>query len=339
MIIESFEPFVGQHCETTATGSLIKHAGLDLSEPMLFGIGQGLGFVYWDMKAMDFPFLGGRIKQNLITDNLAVNLGLELHRDETSSIKRAWDTVRSSIDAGQPVGLQLDSYYLDYFTTKVHFGGHFVAMYGYDASHAYIVDTDQQGTRAKAELDNLQLARNARGPMTSRNLSYTIALDDLRTDLASVALRAIAANAADFLNPPIQNLGFKGIARAAREVNRWLTRTDTPEQDLTLAAVLMERAGTGGALFRNFYRDFLGECMALFDSAELESAHRIYAEVAPLWTQVSTHIHDAGTTRDQHHLDLASALLASIAEKERTAMQALAAVDSNPRLVPVEASR
>jgi hypothetical protein len=41
MTIKDFKPFKGQHCETTATGSLLNQIGLELSEPMLFGIGEG----------------------------------------------------------------------------------------------------------------------------------------------------------------------------------------------------------------------------------------------------------------------------------------------------------
>ena len=128
VIVEGFEPFVG------------KHAGLDLSEPMLFGLAQGLGFIYSDTKGMGFSFMGDRIKQNLLTDNIVKNLGPRLDRKETSSVKKAWENVRASIDAGVPVGLQLDSYYLDYFTNKFHFGAHYVARYGYDDSHAYLVE-------------------------------------------------------------------------------------------------------------------------------------------------------------------------------------------------------
>lgn len=62
MIIENFEPFNGQHCETTATGSLLKQIGIELSEPMLFGIGEGMGYIFRNMKMMDFPFIGGRVK-------------------------------------------------------------------------------------------------------------------------------------------------------------------------------------------------------------------------------------------------------------------------------------
>jgi hypothetical protein len=326
MIIQGFEPFVGQHCETTATGSLLKHAGLDLSEPMLFGLGQGLGFIYWDMKSMDFPFIGGRIQPKLLTDNIVGNLGLRIERKETSSTKKAWGNVRTNIDAGVPVGLQLDCYYLDYFTNKIHFGGHYVAMYGYDDSYAYLVDTTQQGSSVKAALKNVELARNAKGPMTAKNLSYTIVKTNGALDLGEAVVRAIKANAEDFLNPPVKNIGYKGIAKAAREVRKWPDRTQKPEEDLTLAAILMERGGTGGALFRNMYRDFLGECVALVDSEDLRNGHRMYSEIAPLWTEVSALIRKTGETGEQGHLDRASDLLADLSEREQAAMQRLAKV-------------
>jgi len=78
MIIKNFKPFEGQHCETTATGSLLLHLGMHLSEPMLFGLGEGLNFIIWNMKTMDFPFIGGRIKTDLLTQNISRHLGFKL---------------------------------------------------------------------------------------------------------------------------------------------------------------------------------------------------------------------------------------------------------------------
>ena len=89
MIIKNFKLFEGQHCETTATGSLILHLGVKLSEPMLFGLGEGLNFIIWNMKTMDFPFIGGRIKTDLLTRNITRNLNLKLIVRETSSIKKS----------------------------------------------------------------------------------------------------------------------------------------------------------------------------------------------------------------------------------------------------------
>ncbi|MFI6824539.1 BtrH N-terminal domain-containing protein [Micromonospora sp. NPDC050187] len=329
MIIENVAFPAGRHCETTTLGALLRHEGVDLSEPMLFGLGEGLGFVYWDAKSMDFPFLGGRTKPTTITRTVADRLGLTLHVQETASPRRAWQHVAAALTAGRPVGLQLDSYHLDYFTTKVHFGGHFVAMYGYDDTHAHLIDTAQQGGAVTTTLTSLEQARNERGPMTARNLSYTIASPTGRPDLGDAVRTAIRNNAHAFLNPPIANLGHRGIDKAARQVARWLDRSDDPSRDLPLAAALMERGGTGGALFRNMYRDFLAECATIVVDDDVRLGHQRYAEIAPLWTEVSHHITAAGETGEQHHLTRASAILTELAARERHAMQVLAGIHTD----------
>ncbi|MEU0156271.1 BtrH N-terminal domain-containing protein [Micromonospora fulviviridis] len=326
MIIENVAFPAGRHCETTTLGALLHHRGVDLSEPMLFGLGEGLGFVYWDAKSMDFPFLGGRTKPGMITRTVADRLGLTLHIQETASPRRAWQNVAAALDAGRPVGLQLDSYHLDYFTTRVRFGGHFVAMYGYDDTQAYLIDTAQQGGTVTTTLTSLERARNERGPMTARNLSYTIASPTARLDLGDAIRASIRSNAHAFLKPPIANLGHRGIGKAARQVARWLDRSSDPTRDLPLAAALMERGGTGGALFRNMYRDFLAECATIVDDDNLRLGHQLYAEIAPLWTDVSHHIAAAGETSDPDHLTRASAILTKLADRERHAMQILTGI-------------
>jgi hypothetical protein len=326
MIINSFVPFSGEHCETTATGTLLRHLGVELSEPMMFGLGEGLGFIYWDMKSMDFPFIGGRIKQGLLTNNLINNLGLELEIKETSSIKTAWKNVKDSIDAGIPVGLKLDSYYLDYFTNKVHFAGHFVAMYGYDDTYAYLSDTRQQGAEIRATLENLALARNSKGNMASKNLSYRIFTKDEKNnslDIRPLILKSIKRNSEDFLNPAIKNVGYKGIEKTAVEIRNWFKRSRNIKDDLLLTSVLMEKAGTGGALFRNIYRDFLGECIELLKDRNIKAAYDMYCDIAPLWTEVSKLIKDAGETQDNQYLMKASDILNKLSKMEKTAMEKL----------------
>ncbi|MBN6051630.1 BtrH N-terminal domain-containing protein [Nonomuraea sp. RK-328] len=317
-----------QHCETTALGVLLRHQGLDLSEPMLFGLGSGLSFVYWDSKNMDFPFLGGRVKPFELTRNLATRLGLELLAQETSSPSRAWENVAAPIDAGHPVGLQLDCYYLEYFGSKVHFGGHVVAMYGYDDHNAYLVDTDQQGGAVSTSLSSLAQARAARGPMTAKHRSFTLTAPGNRPSPHSQIVPAITACADAFLNPPIANLGHRGIEKTGKLVRTWLQRTDDPRRDLPQVALLMEKAGTGGALFRNLYRDFLAECVELLDSGHLRTGHGLYAEAAALWTEVAALIAKAGESGDAQCLVQAGTVLRDLARIEREAMQALSRLGS-----------
>ncbi|TXS44460.1 BtrH N-terminal domain-containing protein [Streptomyces sp. t39] len=311
------------HCETTALGVLLRQEGLDLSEPMLFGLGSGLSFVYWDAKNMDFPFLGGRVKPFELTRNLAAALGLELDVRETSSPRRAWENVAGPLDAGRPVGLQLDSHHLEYFTSKVRFGGHVVAMYGYDDRTAYLVDTAQQGGAVTTGLESLAEARAARGPMTARHRSFTLSVPRDAPSPRSRIVPAVTACADAFLHPPIANLGHRGIEKAGRLVRTWHRRTDDPRRDLRRAALLMEKGGTGGALFRNLYRDFLAESAEVLDSRRLRTGLALYTEAAGLWTRTASLIDEAGETGDERCLVRAGTVLGDLARLEREAMEEL----------------
>ncbi|MFF3228590.1 BtrH N-terminal domain-containing protein [Nocardia suismassiliense] len=320
-----------RHCETTALGVLLRQHGLELSEPMMFGLGSGLSFIYWDSKSMGFPFLGGRVKPFELTRNLVTRLGLELLVQETASPRKAWENVVDLLGAGHPVGLQLDSYYLDYFTSKVHFGGHVVAMYGYDDHAAFLVDTDQQGGTVSTTLTSLAQARAARGPMTAKHRSFTLTAAQHPPSSESQIVPAITACADAFLNPPIANLGHRGVEKAGKLVPTWFERTDDPQRDLPQAALLMEQAGTGGALFRNFYRDFLAECSQTLDSPHLRTGHRLYAEAATGWTQVAALIAQAGASGDAQCLALAGSILSDLSRIEREAMQALSCLGSEQK--------
>lgn len=313
----------GQHCETTALGVLLRHQGIELSEPMLFGLGSGLSFLYWDSKGMGFPFLAGRVKPFDLTRNLAASLDLELQAEETTSPRKAWRNVTAAIDADRPVGLQLDSYHLDYFTSKVHFGGHIVALYGYDDRDAHLVDTVQQGGAVSTSLTGLAEARAARGPMTAKHRSFTLTAPRNPPPPRERIVPAITACADAFLDPPIANLGHRGIEKAGKLVRTWLRRTDDPRRDLPQAALLMEQAGTGGALFRNLYRDFLAECTDHLDSDHLRTGLARYTEAATLWTEVATLVARAGTSGSEQDLLQAGTVLHDLSRVEREAMQAL----------------
>lgn len=323
MIIDRFVSFTGEHCETTAMGNLLSHVGIRLSEPMLFGIGEGLGFIYWDRKGMDFPFIGGRVKSDELTASIAFHLNLKLTVQETGSITKAWFNIKENIDRGIPVGLKLDCYHLDYFKSKVHFAAHYATMYGYDDEYAYMADTSQQGGITKTRLATLALARNEKGPMSSRNLSYTIEKTSALPQLSSLIRTSILRNAYRYLNPPIRNIGIKGIEKMSAEVLKWPSHGPNLAHNLCLTAQLMERGGTGGALFRNLYRDFLKESLGVLGDSKIERAYLKFIEIAPLWSEVSASIDNAGRTGNWDWLRQAFELLMHIACKEREAMELL----------------
>ncbi len=329
-VVDGVSSTGGQHCETTALGVLLTHAGVELSEPMLFGVGGGLSFIYWDSSRQPFPFLGGRVKPFALTTSLAERLGLDLRVQETSSARRAWDQVRASVDDGIPVGLQLDSHYLDHFGSRVHFAGHVVALYGYDGERAYLVDTAQQGGRVTTSLTSLAAARAAKGPMSASHRSFTVSAPTSPIGgarLRRAAVSAIVACADEFLTPPIANAGHRGIRTAATRVRSLLDRVEDPAHDLPLMGTLMERAGTGGSLFRQLYRDFLLESGALLgdspESVTVLRGARLFADSGQRWTRVAALFDRAGRSGDPVHLAEAGALLLEIADIETEAMTTL----------------
>ncbi len=196
----------------------------------------------------------------------------------------------------------------------------FKPFYGYDNEFAYLVDTDQQGGKVKTTLKSLALARSEKGPMSSKNLTYTVTKGGRVTDLKKAIKQAIKNNATEFLNPPIKNIGYQGILKTSLEVKKWFKRSKDIKGDFQTTAMLMERAGTGGSLFRNLYRDFLEESADLISSHEITAAYRIFSETARQWKEISDLFYHAGETKDFEYINQASKLLVKLSEDERAAM-------------------
>jgi hypothetical protein len=326
MKVENIIPFDGQHCETTATGTLLLQLGIELSEPMLFGLGEGLGFIFWNMKSMEFPFIGGRIKSDLITQNLAKNLKLELTIKETSSIQKAWHSVKQLLESGKVVGLKLDCYHLEYFSKPFHFAAHYAAIYGYDNENAYLVDTKQQGGQVTTSLTSLAKARSEKGPMASRNLYYILSRDNKNLDLKTAIKNAIRNNAIDYLNPPITNIGYKGILKTSKEIQKWFDSSKNIETEFETCAMIMEKAGTGGALFRNLYRDFLKESCEYLQIDLLKQVHIEFVDIANLWMEISDLFIKVSKTKEKKYIEKASEILIQLSTKEKSAMNKLAII-------------
>jgi hypothetical protein len=324
MLLKDFKGFQGLHCETTVAGSLLYSLGMEISEPLLFGLGEGISYIIQNPKERGFPFIGGRIPTDLITKNLCANLALDLTLQETSCQNHAWHAVKSLLDKGTPVGLKLDCYHLEYFENKYHFAGHYVAMYGYDDTYGYLVDTVQQGRYVKSSLESIARARNERGPMSSRNMSYTIGKSGNVTPIKDAVHIALRNNAEAYLDPHTDNVGYNGIGKTALEIETWFARSNDVSRDFKTAAVMMERAGTGGALFRNLYRDFLLQAYELVKDERIKQGHRRFVDIADLWTRVSSLFNQIGERPEDRLLKSLSTVLHDLSDREAEAMELLA---------------
>jgi len=290
----------GVHCTSTSLRDVFEFYGYKLTEEMVFGLDCGVGFVYWPMKGAVPPvFIGGRGSKGI--EDVCRILGIKWEKKTTASAKKAWQAVKSLIDNNVPVMLQVDMFYLDYFRGKTgHFGGHTIVLAGYDEEkrEAYVTDIHNDKIEAKrrkdglfaTSLESLAEARNSTyKPFPPKNAWFNLALPKETAPLENAIKTALKTNAERFLNPPVRNLGIRGIRRFADQIVSWpdvirgkicdpiQTKTEIPMLKLTLhlAYVFIEEAGTGGGLFRRIYSRFLREASHIVHGGDSERGKRI----------------------------------------------------------------
>jgi len=121
-------------------------------------------------------------------------------------------------------------------------------------------------------------------------------------------------------------LDYKGILKTSTEIKAWLLeKSPNRKEDFQTIAMLMQRAGTGGSLFRNLYRDFLAESAELLDSLELRSASEEFAGIATMWRDVAQLFDQAAATGRVAFVDQAAAILVELSAREKEAMEQLLA--------------
>ena len=104
---------------------------------------------------------------------------------------------------------------------------------------------------------------------------------------------------------------------------KWFKRSKDVERDFKATAMLIEKAGTGGALFMNLYRDFLKESYQLLKVEEIKKAYDLFDNIADLWRTVSKLFMKAGDKKDIVYINKFSEVLVEISHKEREAMRIL----------------
>lgn len=85
----------------------------------------------------------------------------------------------------------------------------------------------------------------------------------------------------------------------------------------------MEKGGTGGAIFRNLYRDFLKESYDLLKIQKLYDGYRMFGEIAFLWTQISDLFEKTAETKNIDYINQASETLIDLSQREKRVMELL----------------
>jgi hypothetical protein len=287
--------------------------GRDVSEELLLGLGAGVGFIYWHQKGQP-PFLGGRANVGRPGEEgmercAGRRTGVAVTPHTTSSARKAEADLIAGLASAVPAMLQVDMGVLPYFKFPAgyHFGGHVVAVVGYDPPARTVLVCDRDTTLHPVSLEALAAARGSPfHPFPPHNGSWTFDFTSQRPPRGDEVLDAIGEAATAMLQPPIANLGVRGIRKAATLIPRWPTELDagTLQEACRNGHIMIDATGgTGGGLFRYMYARFLDEAAEITGNRVLRTLGDRLCTAGDRWQEVA-----ALFERACHEMDPAGSL-------------------------------
>jgi len=269
------------HCESGVTAALLRHAGLELSEPLAFGLGSGLFFCFPPfVRVMGMPLVSFRSYPGTVFQLACRRLGVQTEQRKYASEARGIEELDQLLARGVAVGVQTNMFWLSYFPREFRsqFNGHnLIAL----ARRGDVYELSDPMLKEPVELDAdlLRRSRFSKGLLAPRGALYFPLRIPAKVDLGAAVVAAVRDNARKMLAPfPI--IGVRGIRRLARHVRAWARREDEKRQRLLLGHVvrMQEEVGTGGAGFRFMYAAFLQAAGELLGHAPyLEASERMTA--------------------------------------------------------------
>ena len=215
-----------------------------------------------------------------------------------------------------------------------HFGGHTFVVCGYDGEDTVLAsDIDQTARDLKPgfyyPLSLEQLAR-ARGsphkPFPPKHTALEFDFTQFHPPRAEDVLAAIQQTVTTQLQPPIKNLGVKGLRHTSRELLKWPNLFDdhTLRMNLFSLYLYIEIGGTGGGCFRYMYARFLQEAFALTERTAFHDASTLMHEAGTKFTEIGLRFKEVETmTHLPDAIERASHTFAELAELEEHAYRLL----------------
>ena len=318
------------HCESGVMANLLRHHGLELSEPMAFGLSAALVFVHlpW-LKMGGIPLTAYRMLPGAVVNGLQKALGVRMQTVRYRNAEAAMQDLDRRLDAGEVVGLQTSVFWLPYLPPdmRFHFNAHNLIVFGRDGDEYLISDPVGEHT-VRCPRADLAKARFARGPFAPRGKLYTPLHVPADPELAPAIRRAVRKTASRMVKAPMPFLGVRGIRLLASRLEQAPRRYPDLEHPRAVVASVVrmqEEIGTGGAGFRFMFASFLQESGELLADDRLLEASARMTGIGDQWREFA--LKGARLFRKQSAEDYAgiAALLREIAAGEEAVFRDLLA--------------
>ena len=311
------------HCESGAVTSLLNNAGLEITEPLVFGISSGIFFGYFHkIKSFAFPTFIVRNKPGSIRINLAKRLGIKFQTEKFHSPVTGMNRLDELLEKKIPVAVQVDFFYMDYLPEweRVHINVHFIVIVGKIGSK-YIVSDSYFPNLVELESSSLLKARWAGGSMSPKGFLFFPLYIPIKINYKKAIIKGTKKACFNMLKIPLPFLGIKGIRLFAKKILEWPSfarDTEHLSHEIMKINILLEDQGTGGAGFRFMYASFLQQSSVILGKPEWSEMSKEMMEIGDGWRDISLFAARIGKNRelDQEHLKELGNLLISRADHE-----------------------
>jgi hypothetical protein len=305
--ITNYPHRMGGHCGSGALRDLLEWAGLGWDGPpdegLVFGLGGGLSFMYIRASGLTPPiYLVGRNGDMEL--DFCRRLGIETERIQTDDADEGWRWVTREIDAGRPVMIWADIAELPYLRVRLSNTRHDIVVIGYDEARAlaWVVDNDREQVQ-EVPLQALARARASHGfPDPNRHATYPMRfpgrlpeLLPVARDAAASAARNMRGSEATLFDPaalPADSVvaaGLKGVEVFTEDLATWRDNLTGEQLETALGAlpVFIDKAGTGGGLFRRLEAQFCAGVARRTDDRAFARAADVLLDCANAWSRLA----------------------------------------------------
>jgi hypothetical protein len=327
-----FEHHQGAHCESGVTSSLLWQSSKGkITEPLAFGIGAGLFFVYVPfIKINNGPGVAFRNMPGFIFARTCKSLGIPVIRKKFSSPEAAAKFLDQRLAEGTPVGCQVGVYYLPYFPKeyRFHFNAHNLIVYEKEGDNYTVSDPimERPSILSTAELERVRFAR---GPLAPKgHIYYPAKTIEITGEVIKKAIKSgIRKNVFNMLSIPGPFGGVRGIRFMGKNIKRWRDKLGLETAGAYLAQLvrMQEEIGTGGGGFRYIYAAFLQQADSYLPGNQLDEISTIFTQAGDTWRESAVHAAGIykGRLGSQADFDMMGDYLAQISEIEKGAFQKL----------------
>src|SRR5699024_825053 len=162
------------HCENGVAANIIKYNGIDITEPLVFGMGSGLFFVYIPfLRVNQAPAISYRPMPGSIFARTAKKLNIKIKRKKFKNIEKSYQALDENLAKGIPTSLQVGVYHLPYLPDeyRFHFNAHNILVYGKEGDD-YLISDPTMEKPSKISKNQLAKARFTKGVFAPKGHMY-----------------------------------------------------------------------------------------------------------------------------------------------------------------------